>query len=837
MIKTSKIHSIFAIYLVMIVITLFGVISPGRSQENIDGGSISRKTLIKSVKFGGHPTFTRILVDLDKITPYRIKPDLKNNTVTLTMVNTDLAPEVRSKSYKDQLLNQIDVLKERNAVRIKFGFKDNKIQIFHFADTAKSQIILDFKLGRTSISTAQTKSKVNSVKESPNTYFSELNKSTPPTKKIHSSEESSSKRNELEKYQEALKVYQKQNYPNAIKAFNKFKNTFPKSKYLAQISFLIAEAEYNLATMESPPDYEKALNAYKFAMRQYPDSNFRDHSLYKIARIYEKIDHTLEAKNLYKDGIKSRRKSRYTASRETGLAKMLLNEGKLSESYAAFLRILKKTPENKEAKSSVLKIGQKYFERENFDKALKIFEKGAVMWPESLNENPHVSFQMAEIYLSKKQYDKARKHYFNLINLTPADNNAHIALNKIGDTYIHQKNYKAALSVFHKSYKMNPQSNESRYGQIRLADIGILDPSLPVRDIVFDVKPYVQPFNAFSEVKEGTKAQNILAEATLSQGLAHLNSQDYLSAIEQFKMLLAFDKKSRFYLQAKKFIRQSIVFLIQKYADQKGSLPILYAYSDYLTLSLGELKNMKTLLQIGESYKDIGMNNEALEFFEKVKLLDVTGVYTERLFLNLGQIHLNEGNYKEAEIVSISFLNKYPKSHRKPEVMKLLAASFQKRKQFDIAMNIYLDLLQVEGADTRETHYLIAELQFAKSNLNGSEMSYQNVIRGFDRSIKNPAEHIKTSFYKTGIVQHKLGKVSKALHSLKIARLLFPDHPLNSWADYLIADGFKQLSEEDNARQELKIIVNTEPNEGLIYKAAESRLKILDWEKNIKNRL
>jgi tetratricopeptide (TPR) repeat protein len=697
--------------------------------------------------------------------------------------------------------------------------------------------VLDFKKGSGPISTAQSEAAEIKVNETEKTLIPERSNLTRKTKKILYNENDIRDRNGWEKYQEALKIYQKQDYPQAIIAFKKFNSTFPNSKYMAQIAFLIAEAEYKIASSKSLPDFEKALNAYKYAMRQFPDSKFRDHSLYKIARIYEMIDHTLEAKNLYQDGIKNIRKSHYTASREIGLAKMLLNEGKLSESHAAFKRILKKTPDNKEAKSSVLKIGQKYFEKDDFDKALRIFEKGAIVWPDSLNENPQVSFQMAEIYFSKKQYEKARKHYFNLINLAPDAINAHIALNQIGDTYILQKNYKAALSVFNKSYKMNPHSKESRYGQIRMADIGIIDPSLPVRDIVFDVKPYVQPFSALSEVKENAQTQNTLAEATLSQGLAHLNGENYLSAIEQFKKLLGFEKTSRFYLQAKKYIRQSIVFLIQKYADQNGSLPILYAYSDYLTYSIGEIKNMKTLLQIGESYQDIGMNNEALEFFEKVKLLDVTGVYTERIFLNLGQIHLNEGNYKEAELVSIAFLNKYIRSNKVPQAMKLLATSFKKRNQLDVAMDIYLDLLQVEGADIREVHFLIAEIKFEQNDLNGSEMSYQNVIRGFDRSIKNPAEYIKASFYKTGIVQHKLGKISKALYSLKTARLLFPDHSLNSWAYYLIADGYKQLSDEKNAKAELKNIIKTEQSDDLINKAAESRLKFLDWEKNTKNRL
>ncbi len=60
---------------------------------------------------------------------------------------------------------------------------------------------------------------------------------------------------------------------------------------------------------------------------------------------------------------------------------------------------------------------------------------------------------MAEIYFSQKKYPKSRKHYFNLINLSPDADNEHLALNKIGDTYILENKHRAALSVFDQSWK------------------------------------------------------------------------------------------------------------------------------------------------------------------------------------------------------------------------------------------------------------------------------------------------------------------------------------------------------------------------------------------------
>lgn len=820
--KTSKICSIFLAYVFALVAAVFGAAISAHSQGFTT--SAADTTLIKSIHFGGHPDFTRIIIDLDRTAPYRVKPDFNNKRATLTMVNARLSTAVRSKFYSDNSLERIDVAEVDNIVRIHFGFKTRNIRFFHTADPVKSQIVLDFKA-----------SPVREINE-----FAPAAGGGPSAQArrvLRRSAALSQAGNGFEDYRQALEVYQGQDYPEALKAFRLFAQTHPESKFLGHIAFLTAEAEHNIAARASTPDYKKALDAYKFATRQYPASKFTDHSLYKMALIYEAMGHTLDAKALYLDGIKNRRKSRYTSSRKIGLAKILLREDKLAGSYKAFLRILKNSPGNKEARDAVLIIGQKYYQRKNFAKALGIFEKSAVLWPGSLNDNPQVNFQMAEIYFSKKRYEKARKHYFDLFNLAPGADNAHKALNRVGDTYILQSNYKAALAIFHQSWKMGPQSGESQYGQVRMADIGILDPSLPVRDIIIDADPYIQPFKTYGEVIREPRSQAALAEATLSQGIAYMKGQNYLNAIGQFKKLLAFDNGSWFHLQAQKYIRQATVFLIQDHAGKKESLPILYAYSEYLTFSLGEIGNMKTLLQIGESYQDIGMNGEALQFFEKVKQLDLTGVYTERLFLNLGNIHLHEGNFTEAELVSVAFMNKYPQSINLPSAMKLLAASHKQRRQYDAAMEIYLGLLQTAGADIRETHYLIAEIQFTQNNLTGAVASYQSALRGFDRAGKNPEEHIQTSFYKAGIGLHKLGEFSKALHSLNTARSLFPGHPLKSWADYLVADCFTQLSEVEKAALELEAIIKSAPEDGLIQKAAESRLKIIDWEKNVKRRL
>ena len=101
-----------------------------------------------------------------------------------------------------------------------------------------------------------------------------------------------------------------------------------------------------------------------------------------------------------------------------------------------------------------------------------------------------------------------------------------------------------------------------------------------------------------------------------------MKQQNYLKAIQEFKKLLPLGEESKFHREAAKYIRQSLIFLVDGYAKQGGVLPILYSYTDYASLSIGKITSLKTLLQVGEAYQSLGMLPEAVRLYEKVKQLD-----------------------------------------------------------------------------------------------------------------------------------------------------------------------------------------------------------------------
>ncbi len=798
-------------------------------------------TQVEDYRLGSHPQSTRIIIELSQDTPYRVLTNYPDQKVVLWIRNAALKPKVQSISFKDRHLDRIQVDEIKKNVKFTLRLKNRNTRLVHSVKHQPEQIVID--LTSTGGATRQVARK-NNQQIAKKVAKKELGKrpslaSRPVPKPIPNRIQTDSEqtlKSGQEDYRTALKLFQSKNYAEALEAFQQFRQKYRESHFLANVTYMIAETHHNLAKQDPYPNYEEALAAYQYAMRTYPDSQFYDHALFKTAAIYEQMDYTLEARTMYEKGAQKDTSSRYSTARETGLGLMLIEEDKLDQAYKTFQKLLRKSPQNSDAKQGLFRIAQRYYEAHDFQKALKIFEDVIKRWPDELNEQPEVNFTLGEIYFNRKQYAQARKYYFNLVNLAPEDPNAHRGLNRIGDTYLLENNGMPAVTVFNKSYNINPDSAESQYAKIRLADVGIRFPALPVKNLVFEVSPYYHPYRTYEEVTKHPRSRDILAEATFSRGSAYYREQRYLEAIEQFKLLLPFEKDSRYHQSARKYLQLSMVQLIDQYAKQNGHLPVLYAYADYLNLGIGELNRVQTQLQIGESYKAIGLNSEALKFFEKVKFADVNGAYTDRLFLDLGEINLSENRFQEAERVARTFINTYKNSPRLPEAKIILARSYLGQNQFDQSIKVFNELLESKSVEAAKIHYLMAETWFAREDLRNAARAYRNTLDSYDRTIRNPPDYVQSAYYKLGMVLSMQGQTEKSLDALMAGRKLFPDHRLKDWADYLIASNLDRLQKKDEAETELKTLVAENPDD-LLQKAAQSHLKVMDWEKRLKDLL
>ena len=815
-----------------------------------------RRPQVSSIRIGPHPVYTRILVNLTESVSYQVKADFVNKRITLILPYTARGPRLRSRSFNDKNLERYLVTPLREDLEVTFVLKNQNTRFFHSTNPQKPQIILDIKgesgpILRTRIGKLQRKP---GGEQAPLPEKARLVGYSPKEIRqlvVKSGEEK--EKNGWEDFQKALKEFQEEKYPSASKLFREFHKKYHESKYLDHALYLKAEADYRSTFNELNPIFDRALASYKLAMREFPKSKFYDHALLKAASIFDEIGYNLEARAFYNQGLKSRPRSLYNEVRTDSLAAMLMKEGRLEKAFSTFQLILRKSPNNIEAKAGIFEIADKFFEKKDYPRALKIFEAGASRWPGELNEKPEINFSMAEIYFSNKQYEKARKHFFKLLNLDPASKNAHKALNRIGDSYMVEGKYQHALSVFDESGKrkrvklddegkpiFDEQKNkiwedsaETQYGKIRMADIGVRSPRLKIQDIVFDVGSYYKPFKTFDKIFVEARNVEILAEVTLSRGIAYLLEQNYLKAINQFKRLLPLGPESQFFQEADRYIRQALIALIDKYAKQDGTLPILHSYSDFVSLPIGDINNAQTLLQIGEAYQAIGMFAEAVKFYEKVKVMDSQKTYRDRIFLNLGQIHMENKSYDEAVLVGRTFLKTYHRSKWVPDVMKLLANALKGRGDFSEALKTYEDML-ARFEDKAEIHFLIAETYTDMNQFADAVQSYKKAIATYDRQERVIPEYLQKAYYHLGTSLFKLNRFGPAMEALKSAKELFPDNLLRDWADYLMIESLEKLGDPSKITEGLNRLVKTENVDDLTKQAAESRMKIREWEKQLK---
>ena len=322
-------NSIRLLSLLLFLITgLQGTCKLAWAQEKFES---DRGPQVSSIKIGPHPIYTRILINLTKPVSYKFKPDFSKKKITLTIQQKGKSSRLRSRSFKDKNLKQYSVLLRNDDLEITFLLKSANTRFFHSLNLQKSQIILDLKGENRPI----LRTRIGNLERNPKAqiYSDGQGKLGSSPKKARLAGYSPKRIQELvdkaivdkqqhgwEEYQKALKKFQSTDYPEASKLFRDFSSQYPESKYLENVYYLKAEAEYRNNLKELNPIFDKALASYQLAMREFPKSKLYDHALLKVASIFNEIGYGLEARSLFNQGLKSDPSSLYNEVRENSLA-------------------------------------------------------------------------------------------------------------------------------------------------------------------------------------------------------------------------------------------------------------------------------------------------------------------------------------------------------------------------------------------------------------------------------------------------------------------------------------------------------------------------------------
>ena len=430
--------------------------------------------------------------------------------------------------------------------------------------------------------------------------------------------------------------------------------------------------------------------------------------------------------------------------------------------------------------------------------------------------------------------EEAKSNLFKLVNLYPSHELTPKSLNRIGEIYRMTQNNEASAKVFQETVIRKPDSKEADYSHVRIADLGIVDPSMRFNNLIFNYDSFYDPVKTYKDVSAKYPETNLAQMAMLREGITLAKEKSYTAAIHKYKKLLAAFPETEIKEDIYALIRESFYNLVDTYYDQNGYLPVIATYHQNLRPFLEEIDRPLTLFRVGESYQAIGLNDLALANYKKVIKQDKKGVLREPLMIKTAEIFFAKKEFKKAEESMRKFIKRFGKSKHAKDAMRLLADSLYSQRKYAKAVTAYTRFLKrfPKGRDASEGYYFLADSYYQQKKYRAALKRFKQSIKIYSPIIgeKELPSYLVDSYFKVGECYFKIKNYSKAVQMYKKAIEKNPNDSRVSLAQFMIAKSYNVLKQGENAKAALKEIQEKPDNE-FLKRVAQAEINLLDWEK------
>ncbi len=621
-------------------------------------------------------------------------------------------------------------------------------------------------------------------------------------------------------FKSGLYFYKNEEYKKALEAFKKLIKKHPKSDFASAAAYWIAESYYAMGSLNV------AVDAYEDAIKKYPESDYWDYAHYSLGWLYVNEGDYKKAIYYFTKATKSPVNSlAYSAQFWVGDCLMRLK--KYEDAINIFHTLTYSDVTSKFLNEKTFFEGiEKFVDgKENYREFISRFP-----FPQSLLintamyglgvsgkglETGGISFQRTDI--------KGIKNIVWGININTDMKYLEAAIYRTALAYIALNKMEKAREEAKRLKQMNPQTNFSDY-------------------IEFEVGTH---YYKNKNKKEALKIFQFLAKNTLQADLAPV-AEFMIGEIlyQEGKINEALSS----YEKAEKSPERPLLGVIASY---KSSI-ILYQKQEYerVLKKLQPVKGKQILARhkddinylIAESLSAMGKYDEALSSYMAISN---ASPLSEKIQYGRAWVYYKKGLFKEAIEAFNIFLNKYPKSYLREDVLFRIADSYLAHKDFGAYYNAYVQLIKEypEGNQnnlialqaglamykeekfedaatvfkniiTRTPKSKEAEEASFRLGLTYFRMSeYKKAISEFNSHISNypKSQFIAEALLKTGDSYYNLKEYPKALEHYNNIRYKYHKSPFVKDAEYGAILAHKQLGNSEAARVETERFVKKNP--------------------------
>jgi len=209
---------------------------------------------------------------------------------------------------------------------------------------------------------------------------------------------------------------------------------------------------------------------------------------------------------------------------------------------------LEKTDKKLPDTTEDFKLGNEYYDKGDYDKAIDCYQKAIDIKPDD-----EAYYNMGIVYDAKGDYDKAIEYYQKAIELNPNDNETYY---NMGNAYYNKGDYEKAIECYQKAIEINPDDeayynmglayyNKGDYEKAiecyqKAIEINPDDEAYYNMGIVYDAKgdydKAIEYYQKAIDIQPNDEAYN-------NMGIAYKNKGNYDKAIECYQKAIELDKQ------------------------------------------------------------------------------------------------------------------------------------------------------------------------------------------------------------------------------------------------------------------------------------------------------
>ncbi len=578
---------------------------------------------------------------------------------------------------------------------------------------------------------------------------------------------------------DAITAYKKRELRAGIGHLRQLIESYPGGRYTEKAYFLFAKTygQYYADSLSSR--FNDVKNAYEDAIFRHPKSDFIPDAQVSIGNICFNVKNYSEALGYYNLVIEKGKDPAAILEAKMQKASILLLAKKQDDALSVYKQVVLQYPGTTEAIQAKIEIWKILFEKNNFRKALHLLTELKKQLINSYTY-PELFLYMGNNYYQLGDNIMARKNLLKYYNLRPKEENSHLVLTRIADTYREVKQPIDAAKFYKLVMERYPDTEGALISMYRLADqqekgeIAVNAAKLTPKIEIVDQEVSVPKKIYENVIQKGIKKDEdspLIQFALLKLSILDKNEKNYEKSLVILKDLLQKYPRTKLRREIEHTLKELLLSLFKKDLKIRQYIHIVNVYNNEKKL-IQNLRSPEIFLMVAKASLALNLNDMAVELYFKADPLLSNEQKPPDLLLHVGRSLMKNGSLKRAHAYLDLLLSRPVSDKYAVDSYRMKGNICLTEKKYQQALEMFSKALKTNPSRNIQTRIHLSRAK-ALMAVNAREDVYQSVQKAENIS-KQYHEPDINIYLEIGTFYVQLGYPDEALaiikHAMEIAK-------------------------------------------------------------------